>query len=163
MKKVLAGLFCLFLCVGCQQNSTADSTGNAGSEAPVAQAAAEDLQTVLPHHNWVLKTVDGAALQSVNPDGSPKPGPNISFGQWPHLSGRFCNNYSGQMEIEGDLLIAKNMASTMMLCLDEPLSQLETSFYKMLNQGVKVKVENQTLTLTGDGRELVFEESEYVQ
>lgn len=151
---------------GCQAGNQADSAGGSesnASDAPAVQEKPADLKTILAHHNWVIKTVDGQEFPSASPDANPRPKPNISFDQWPHLSGRICNSYSGQFEVKGDTLTARNVASTMMLCVDESLNRLEGTLHQMLNKGVKVEAKGRTLTLTGDGHELVFELFDYVQ
>lgn len=121
----------------------------------------------LAHHNFVIKTVDGEEFVIKLPEGaesSPWANPNFSFGQWPFANGKICNNYRGKIEIKSDKLYLRNAASTMMLCGDTGLNELEGLFYQMLANGVEVSFnENEkTMTLSGDGHVLVFELADYV-
>lgn len=136
------------------------------STADNRSAEAEGLKEKLAHHNFVIKTVDGQPFTIKLPDGAEAtemPRPNISFGEWPFAGGKVCNNYRGQVEVEGGRLFMKNAASTMMLCGDTGLSELENMFYQMMKNGVEVKFgPDNTLTLSGDGHELVFDRADYV-
>lgn len=134
----------------------AEPTPSAGSEP------AEALQTGLAHHNFIFKTFDGRELPATNPDGSHREPPHLSFSQWPHANGRICNTFRGQVELDGGSLTMKNAASTMMLCIDPLINELETAFHQMLNEGVKVELAERTLTLSGGGHSLVLELSDYV-
>lgn len=64
--------------------------------------------------------------------------------------------------MEGDTLFMRNAASTMMLCFAEEVNKFEGLFHQLMGSGVKVKLEGQTLTLTGDGHVLVFKLRDYV-
>ena len=130
----------------------AESAGEAGNE----------LQTGLAHHNFVLETVDGQDFSYPAPEGVTPEKPNLSFGQWPHASGKICNNYSGQAELDGDTLYLKSAASTMKLCFAEELNKFEGLFHQMMAAGVKVSLDGQTLTLTGGDHVLIFKLRDYV-
>ncbi|MDL2260271.1 META domain-containing protein, partial [Deltaproteobacteria bacterium OttesenSCG-928-K17] len=91
------------------------------------------------------------------------PQPFISFGQWPQVNGKMCNNFRGKVEAKGETLIMENAAATMMLCGDTGLSELESMFFKMMHDGVSAAFgEDSSLTLTGGGHTLVFTISDYV-
>ena len=184
MKKlvVIALMSCFtFILIGCQDKTTAQEQTSAAAPAQPAPEAAsapvdpapaagdeeaapvpEGLARELAHHNFIIKSVDGKDVNFTKPDGAKMDPPNMSFGQWPHVNGTICNSYRGQVEVKGDTLTVKNAASTMKLCLDQELNQLEGIFHQMLNAGVTVTMAPKTMTLTGNGHTLVFELSDYV-
>lgn len=168
MIKILAclSLTCAFFFVGCQESS-AEKQSAASVPAPAAPSAGEPgaasgLPEQLAHHNFVIETVDGTPFSDKNPDGSRRAKPHVSFGQWPEVNGKLCNSFRGQVTVSGQTLKMENAASTMMLCLNE-LNDLENIFHQMLRAGVEARVENRTLTLSGEGHVLVFSLFDYVQ
>lgn len=192
-KLTLLALCCFLLAVGCQDQPSSSGTSSsstpavetpapaevqpeatpaageeteAAADAPAVPLDAEALQGKLAHHNFVISLVDGQEFVVKLPEGAEgqtRPRPNISFGEWPFAGGKICNNYRGQVEVEGGKLFLKNAASTMMLCGDSGLNELESLLYQMLEKGVEVSFgEDGSLTLTGDEHELTFELSDYV-
>lgn len=129
---------------------------SAGSEA------ASGLQAELAHRNFIFKNFDGRELSNTNPDGSRREPPHLSFSQWPQANGKICNSFRGQVELKGQTLTMKNAASTMMLCVDSTLNELESTFYRMMDAGVTVELKQRILTLTGGGHTLILELSDYV-
>lgn len=129
---------------------------SAGSESASA------LQAELAHQNFIFKSFDGRELVNTNPDGSRREPPHLSFSQWPHANGKICNSFRGPVELEGQTLTMKNAASTMMLCVDATINELESTFHQMMNAGVTVELKQRVLTLTGGGHTLVLELSDYV-
>ena len=178
MKKlvVIALMSCLmFILIGCQDQTTAQEQTSAATPSEAAPEAApapaagdeeapipEGLARQLAHHNFIIKSVDGKDVNFTKPDGVKMDPPNMSFGQWPFVGGTICNSYRGQVEVKGDTLTVKNAASTMKLCIDQELNQLEGLFHQMLNAGVTVTMTPQTMTLTGSDHVLVFELFDYV-
>ena len=181
---ILALVGCALL-AGCQSNTETEDKPVAPSAAaetpaaapevqadaavpealPPAESAGEadsELRTGLAHHNFVLETVDGREFTYPVPEGAAAAQPNLSFGQWPHASGKICNGFSGQVELDGDTLFLKNAASTMMLCFADELNKFEGLFHQLLSGGVKVTLDGRTLTLTGGGHVLVFKLRDYV-
>lgn len=129
---------------------------SAGSES------APGLQAELAHHNFIFKSFDGRELVNTNPDGSRREPPHLSFSQWPQANGKICNSFRGPVELDGQTLTMKNAASTMMLCVDATINELESTFHQMMNAGVTVELKQRVLTLTGGGHTLVLELSDYV-
>lgn len=129
---------------------------SAGSEP------ASGLQADLAHHNFIFKNFDGRELANTNPDGSRREPPHLSFSQWPQANGKICNSFRGQVELEGRTLTMKNAASTMMLCVDATINELESTFHQMMSAGVSVELKQRVLTLTGGGHTVVLELSDYV-
>lgn len=135
---------------------TEDQT-NEGEQQPP-----EGLPAKLAHRNFVIQSIDGQPFnQQDNPDGSKPHKPNLSFGQWPHASGKICNSYSGRLEWAEETL-KMTAASTMMMCFDQEVNRLESLFHQMMNKGVKAEFDGQTLTLSNDEHVLVFSLADYV-
>lgn len=83
--------------------------------------------------------------------------PFLEFGRDLRLSGTICNNFMASAEIVDGKLIAENAASTMMLCLDEKLNSLESTFHAMLRNGCDIFLDGSLLTLKGEGKTLIFQ------
>lgn len=131
--------------------------------APSADSdPAAALPAGLAHHNFIFKSFDGREAPSANPDGSHREPPHLSFSQWPHANGKVCNTFRGPVELKGNTLTMKNAASTMMLCADPIINELESIFYQMMSDGMAVELNQKVLTLTGGGHTLVLELSDYV-
>jgi heat shock protein HslJ len=138
------------------QTAQPEPAPSAGSEP------ASPLQTGLAHHNFIFKSFDGREVPSTNPDGSRREPPHLSFSQWPHANGKICNGFRGPVELKGNTLTMKNAASTMMLCVDPIINELESTFYQMMSVGGGAELNQRVLTLTGGGHTLVLELSDYV-
>lgn len=106
---------------------------------------------LLTDRNFVLKTVDG---QAVTPPAGMKPG--INFARDMRVSGVMCNRFFGQGKLEHGVLSVPHLASTRMLCIDPKLNEWETTIAKMLTTGAGLKLDQQTLTLSGSGHILVY-------
>ena len=129
---------------------------------PAGSEPASALQSGLAHHNFIFKSFDGREVPGTNPDGSRREPPHLSFSQWPHANGKICNGFRGPVELKGNTLTMKNAASTMMLCVDPIINELESTFYQMMSAGVSVELDQKVLTLTGGGHTLELELSDYV-
>lgn len=108
----------------------------------------------LTHRRFVLETVDGVPFRSSFRT------PEIEFGEHSRVFGQVCNRFTGQGEFAGNLLTARALASTRMFCSDEALNKLEWDFSEMLQNGVKITLTEDTLTLSGNGRTLVYKAAE---
>ncbi|WP_410173012.1 META domain-containing protein [Erwinia billingiae] len=116
-----------------------------------SSAAQHDAQASLANRNFVLTTVDG---QSISAPQGMKPG--INFSDEMRVTGVMCNRFFGQGKLKGNVLSVPQMASTRMMCSDPKLNQWEMAIGKMLTAGATVKLEQNTLTLTGAGHSLVY-------
>ncbi len=74
------------------------------------------------------------------------------------LNGSACNSFTGMGEFRDGKLVMENAAATMMMCVDPKLSGYERDFFRLLREGVEVELAGDTLTLTGDGKTLVYRE-----
>lgn len=69
-----------------------------------------------------------------------------------------CNQYSGQVTVEGDEVSFGPLASTMMAC-EENLMTLEAAYQAALGDVNAGALDGETLTLSGNGAELVYDAS----
>ena len=106
-------------------------------------------QSDLLHHSFVLQSLDGQNLDF-------QPLPFMAFGEGMRVYGKTCNNFTGQGELKEGKLWVRNMASTRMLCVDQPLNQLEMLLAQMLDSGADISLQGQQLTLRGHDHTLVF-------
>ncbi|MCC8179345.1 MAG: META domain-containing protein [Planctomycetes bacterium] len=90
---------------------------------------------------FVLAKLNGAAFRAERL-------PRIEFGRDLQVSGRLCNNFRGTATLADDTLTMENAASTMMMCADQSLNQLEQDFHRHLRDGVKVVLRDRKLHLT---------------
>jgi len=118
----------------------------------------------LAHHNFVLHSFNGQDLPEKDPDGAPRMWPNLSFGQWPEVTGRICNYFRGQAEVKAEGRLRIFAAATRMMCLDESLNQLENIFHKITSSGAEFSLspDGRLLTLSGDGHHMLFKLRDYV-
>ncbi len=88
--------------------------------------------------------------------------PEIEFGGDRELEvfGQICNRYRGTGELNGNRLTVGQAISTRMMCLNQGLAQLESSFLTMLGDGADITLSANVLTLSRDGVWLVFREDD---
>ena len=137
MKRSLATCVLTLFCLG---------SALAGCSAAQAPARAD-----LLNRHFELVSVDGKAFTSTT---SRKP--NLEFTEGFRISGGICNRFTGQAELTGNTITAKNMASTRMFCPDDALNQLEQMFSAMLMHGASLDLTGTTLTLQQGGHTLVY-------
>jgi heat shock protein HslJ len=112
-------------------------------------ASAFPAESDLLAQRYVLQSVNGKAVAWERM-------PEIEFGEGMQVSGQVCNRFFGPGTYEKGVLTVSNMAMTMMFCLDSELNQLESDFVVMLREGVRVGLEKDTLTLSGEKMSLVY-------
>ena len=100
----------------------------------------------------MLSVVDG---QTVVPHEGIRPG--IGFSEGLKVSGVMCNRFFGQGKVEQGRLSVPQLASTRMLCSNADLNKWEQTLTQMLMNGAEVKVDEQSLTLTGSGHTLQYQ------
>lgn len=88
--------------------------------------------------------------------------PEIEFGGDRELEvfGQVCNRYRGTGELNGNRLTVGQAISTRMMCLNQGLAQLESSFLTMLGDGADITLSGNVLTLSRDNVWLVFREDD---
>ena len=112
-------------------------------------------QDMLLHHNFILQSVDGALLKN------DRVIPNLAFNEKMYISGSMCNRFMGQGTLENNILKAQ-MASTMMMCLEEELNQHEYFLYKMLEEGAELEYSGNMLTLSQGGHVFVYKLKDFI-
>jgi len=127
-------------------------------------AGTTDWPAALAHRNFVLHSFDGQILSEKDPEGAPRMWPNVSFGQWPTVTGRICNHLRGQVEITPEGQMKMMAAATRMFCLEDDLNRWEAVFHKITAEGAEFSLSpnGQLLTFTGDGHTMVFRLRDYV-
>lgn len=128
--------------------------GSTGTASAVENVLAKDM---FEHHRFELKTVDGVDYSSKERV------PDLSFNEGFRVSGKICNGFSGQGELDGETLFVRQMVSTKMFCADQDLNTLEGAFATMLDKGATLTYDGRTLTLKGEGPVLVYELRDLVQ
>ena len=125
---------------------------------------ASDWPAALANHNFVLYSFNGRELPEKDPDGAPRMWPNLSFSQWPEVTGRICNNFRGQAEVTAEGRLKIFAATTRMMCLEESLNQQESIFHQITSSGTEFDLspDGRVLTLSGNGHLLVFHLRDYV-
>ena len=144
MKKLLILLLALPLLAACACGVSRNATDAATGAAPV--------EAQLLGGRFVLQSVNGEATAWERR-------PEIAFGEGMRMTGQVCNRFIGPGTYKNGVLTAPQMAMTMMLCVDDKLTQLERDFAAMLRNGAKVGLEKDTLTLRGETLTLVYTRS----
>ncbi|MFS2223794.1 META domain-containing protein [Pantoea sp. B65] len=106
----------------------------------------------LANQRFVLQSVDGVAPHSHQ--GQPA---EIAFSGDLRISGKMCNRFFGQGELQGNVLTVKQMGTTRMICSDALLSQWDHVVADTLSNGAQVTLEQGNLTLTGGGHILQYQ------
>lgn len=135
-------------------------SGCLGDENTADQSGKTVTKEDLLHRNFVLTSIDGKDFVAKHPQPMT---PNIEFNEGFRISGATCNRFMGQAELNNGVLSVKQLAGTMMMCVDPTLNQLETTFAQMLQAGADISLVDQNLTLRQGGHVLVYKLKDYVQ
>lgn len=136
------------LLAACGGGGTSGGESPSGTVSPPTSAAALDLQG-----DWVLdsgSTADGdITLVSAAPV-------TFSVADDGTVTGRSaCNQYSTSVTVEGDEVSFGEIASTLMACPDDVMA-VESAYLRALGAVDRGAIDGSTLTLSGNGAELVF-------
>ncbi len=96
----------------------------------------------LADKTYVLQSINGVGFASRERT------PEIQFDETMRVAGQVCNRFMGQGQLKDDVLIVPEMATTMMLCADPQLNDMEREFASFLRQGMKVSLQGDTLSLS---------------
>lgn len=96
---------------------------------------------------WILKSLNGQSVSDIFKGKTPTM--NIDAAEKRIFGNGGCNGYTGTYTYAKGILSAPNLASTMMMCLDE---NQESQFHAVLGQSNKVSLENGVLTLKNNGK-----------
>ncbi len=105
-------------------------------------------QTIL-EKSYILQSVNGKKTEFARPV-------TMEFDKNLRIAGQICNRYTGQAELKGNLLSVKAMARTMMMCPDQQVNELETTFAKMMEAGAEITASDTEVTLKQAETTLVF-------
>ncbi|MCL2878323.1 MAG: META domain-containing protein [Acidobacteria bacterium] len=113
----------------------------------------------LLHRRFALAGVDGREFtiedRNLRPD--------IEFNEGFQITGRVCNRYRGPAELKDGRLYAENLASTMMMCINSELNELEQLFFAMLRAGADISLTDGGMTLSQGGRVLSYARADWVR
>lgn len=140
----------LILNIVSREVDNASSTNSTStSEDNTSKKVATNIE--LDGKNFVLLSVNGKNILTTSSSYS------LSF-SGNRISGKFCNNVSGEYTLVNDVLTAPRMISTMMYCESpEGLMDAENTFSKILGEGAKVNFSGKTLTIESGSDKMVFE------
>ena len=153
---VTAALMLTFvvLALGCRESNNPKS--DATATQPATEASAPRFEDLL-NRRFTLAEVNGKAFDIKEPAQRP----DIEFNEGLQITGRVCNRFRGPAELNDGKLRAENLVSTMMLCVNPELNELERQFFAMLRDGADISLDgNDRLTLKQDGYTLVYEQAE---
>ncbi len=105
----------------------------------------------LQHHRFELLSVDGQTVPAAQGRI-----PEIEFGEKMHVSGKMCNNFFGQGELQNNVLTVKGLASTRMLCSDENLNKWDQVIGDVLSHGAAVTLQDHKMILTQGKHTLIY-------
>ncbi|EDV9704323.1 heat shock protein HslJ [Salmonella enterica subsp. enterica] len=91
----------------------------------------------LEHHRFVLESVNGKTVTD----------PELSFGEDMTVSGKMCNQFTGEGKLSNGELKVKNLAMTRMLCADPQLNALDGTISEVFSKGAQVDLTANQLTL----------------
>jgi heat shock protein HslJ len=162
---VLLGLTSLNACGQNEPAPKSPAAGQAEAQPSTPDAQPHHSGTItdsdLLHRRFILREANGMSFE-----GQEKV-PSLEFNEGFRLSGAVCNRFSAQGELKDGVLRARQAASTKMLCLDADLNQLESDFYRLLQDGAALELDGKYLRLTGKGGDkpmrLEYEQRDWVQ
>lgn len=134
------------LSVACMIMLASLTLGGCAKDKENSMISAKDLK----HYSYVLESVDGQKFSSEFAT------PSLSFDDELMIFGRVCNNFRGQAQLKDNILKVEQMASTMMICPEQQLNDLERDFSQMLQAGAEISQQEGKLTLRQGGRELTY-------
>ena len=120
--------------------------------APAQNAVtAEDLQ----HHRWVLDSINGEALPTIDGPGKI---PELDFGEQMTVSGNTgCNQVNGKAVLRDGFFLIEAMASTRMMCAP-PWGDIEQTLLTILGSESTISIgSDNALTLVSASTTLVFQ------
>lgn len=133
MKKIVTLIALIMLMAGCVSNGK-------------ISVNREQLQ----HHRFVLQSVNGKPVTVANTP------PELSFGENMTVSGKMCNQFTGQGKLSDGELKVKDLAMTRMMCADPQLNALDGVISDVFKQGAQVDLTANQLTLATAEQTLTY-------
>lgn len=109
--------------------------------------------TDLMHHRFVL-------IKSNDQEISSDEQAELIFGEKMTITGKMCNQFSGQVTLNNDNIKGSGLAMTKMLCSDEQLNQLDYILTQLITNGAEINLTNNQLTLKNNENELIYQLSD---
>jgi heat shock protein HslJ len=106
--------------------------------------------TDLMHHRFVLINANG---QDISLDDQAE----LIFGEKMTITGKMCNQFSGQVILDKNNIKGTGVAMTKMLCNDDQLNQLDHVIQQLITDGAKINLTNNQLTLKNNKNELIYQ------
>ena len=164
----------LVLAAGCRDSNSPNDVGAPDSSVQTASVTADDpvsdvttaqppTETSAPRpddllrRRFALVEVNGKAFDVEEPVQRP----DIEFNEGLQITGRVCNRFRGPAELNDGKLHAENLVSTMMLCVNSELDELERRFFAMLRAGADISIgKDDRLIIEQGGYTLVYKRAE---
>jgi putative lipoprotein len=144
-----------FLAIGAVAALAACSGGGTDDETPLEESPTGAGNAALDiTGSWTLTSGSNADGDITPVEGSPVTMDVTADGAVSGSSG--CNTYNGDVTIDGTEVSFGPIASTMMACADDIMA-VESAYQAALGDVNEGALENDTLTLSGNGSELVYE------
>ncbi|OCG21282.1 MULTISPECIES: META domain-containing protein [unclassified Gilliamella] len=106
--------------------------------------------TDLMHHRFALIKVNGQDIPLYEQA-------ELIFGENMIITGKMCNQFSGQVTLNNDNIKGASLAMTKMLCNDDQLNQLDYIIDQLITEGAKINLTNDQLTLKDHENELIYQ------
>ncbi|OCG18000.1 hypothetical protein A9G24_02630 [Gilliamella sp. App6-5] len=106
--------------------------------------------TDLMHHRFVLINANG---QDISLDDQAE----LIFGEKMTITGKMCNQFSGQVILDKNNIKGTGVAMIKMLCNDDQLNQLDHVIQQLITDGAKINLTNNQLTLKNNKNELIYQ------
>ncbi|WP_085247909.1 META domain-containing protein [Gilliamella mensalis] len=104
----------------------------------------------LMHHRFVLIKVNGQDIFSDEPA-------ELIFGENMTITGKMCNQFTGQVTLDEGNIKGSGVAMTKMLCNDDQLNQLDYIIEKLIKDGAKINLTGNQLILKNHENELIYQ------
>ncbi len=140
-----------------QKTTAVQSNVNTTKSAPVQSPVEKSIPSIP-----TASDLNGSIFKMTSYKGNPVPLDSkylLSFENG-SLNAKFCNSMSGNFVLDGSLIKASNLLSTMMYCsMPSNLMEIESAFTSMLNFGAQIYQTGNTLLLSNStGTVIVFTE-----
>ncbi|MWN05289.1 META domain-containing protein [Gilliamella sp. Pas-s95] len=106
--------------------------------------------TALMHHRFILISANG---QHIPLDDQAE----LIFGEKMTITGKMCNQFSGQVILDKNNIKGIGVVMTKMVCNDDQLNQLDYIIDQLITNGAEINLSNNQLTLKNHENELIYQ------
>lgn len=103
----------------------------------------------LMHHRFVLIKANG---EDISPDKQIE----LQFGENMNISGKICNDFAANVELNNNIIKSSEMTMTKTLCNDDQLDKLDSIIEQLITKGAEVSLDKDLLTLKNKDNELIY-------